>query len=67
MDFKFTFIFDIIKLLGGDTLIVGVLVQLSNKNIDKIFDYCVPLELESKIKVGIRVTVPFGKMILEHT
>ena len=46
-------------------MIVGVLVELSNKNIDKIFDYNVPMELESKIKVGIRVTVPFGRMTLE--
>ena len=46
-------------------MIVGVLVELSNKNIDKIFDYIVPEEFTSKIKVGIRVTVPFGRMILE--
>lgn len=46
-------------------MIVGVLVELSNKNIDKIFDYIVPKEFASKIKVGIRVTVPFGRMTLE--
>ena len=46
-------------------MIVGVLVELSNKNIDKIFDYNVPVELISKIKVGIRVIVPFGRMTLE--
>lgn len=46
-------------------MIVGVLVELSNKNIDKTFDYNVPVELVSKIKVGIRVTVPFGRMTLE--
>ena len=46
-------------------MVVGVLVELSSKNIDKIFDYNVPLELVSKIKVGIRVTVPFGRMTLE--
>jgi len=46
-------------------LIVGVLVQLSNKNIDKIFDYKVSDELKSKIKVGIRVEVPFGYQKLE--
>ena len=51
--------------MGGVTLIVGVLVELSNKNIDKIFDYIVPEEFTSKIKVGIRVTVPFGRMTLE--
>lgn len=46
-------------------MVVGVLVELSNKNIDKIFDYSVPLLLTDKIKLGIRVLVPFGKQTLE--
>ena len=46
-------------------MIIGVLVQLSNKNIDKVFDYSVPSELIDKIKIGIRVEVPFGKQVLE--
>lgn len=46
-------------------MIVGVLVELSNKNIDRIFDYIVPSNLESKIKIGVRVTVPFHNQILE--
>jgi len=46
-------------------MIVNVLVELSNKNIDKTFDYIVPPKLEDKIKIGKRVTVPFGKQILE--
>ena len=46
-------------------MIIGVLVQLSNKNIDKIFDYKVQKELEDKIKIGIRVEVPFGHQKLE--
>ncbi len=46
-------------------MIVGVLVQLSNQSVDKIFDYQVPLDLQSKIKLGIRVQVPFGKQTLE--
>ena len=46
-------------------MIVGVLVQLSNKNIDKIFDYKVKKELEKDIKIGIRVEVPFGHQKLE--
>ena len=45
-------------------MIVGVLVELSNKNIDKVFDYRVPKELEEKIKIGIRVKVSFGHMEL---
>lgn len=46
-------------------MIIGVLVQLSNKNIDKIFDYKVKKELEKDIKIGIRVEVPFGHQKLE--
>ena len=46
-------------------MIVSVLVQLSNKNIDKTFDYIVPRSLEDKIKIGIRVSVPFHHQVLE--
>lgn len=46
-------------------MIVGVLVQLSSQNIDKVFDYLVPSNLEKSIKVGIRVLVPFGRQTLE--
>ena len=46
-------------------MIVGVLVEISAKAVDKIFEYTVPKELEESIKVGIRVLVPFGKMTLE--
>ena len=45
-------------------MVVGVLVELSNKNIDKVFDYLVPECFMEDIKVGIRVEVPFGKQIL---
>ena len=46
-------------------MVVGVLVELSNKNIDRIFDYKVPSDLIDKVKVGVRVSVPFGKMIVD--
>lgn len=46
-------------------MVVCVLVELSNKNIDKVFDYNVPKELESNIKIGIRVEVPFGRQVLD--
>ncbi len=46
-------------------MIAGVLVELSNKNIDKVFDYSVPSNLEKEIKLGIRVLVPFGRQKLE--
>ena len=40
----------------------GVVVELSNKNIDKIFTYEVPSNMN--VLVGERVLVPFGKMCL---
>ena len=46
-------------------MVAGVLVSISNKNVDKIFDYSVPGELIDSIKIGIRVYVPFGNMKLE--
>ncbi len=45
-------------------MIAGVLVEISNKNVDKIFDYLVPKCLEDKIKVGLRVIAPFGNMTI---
>ena len=44
---------------------VNVLVELSNRNVDKYFSYNVPRDMESDIKVGVRVKVPFGKQNLE--
>ena len=46
-------------------MIIGVLVEISNKMVDKVFDYLVPMNLIDKIKIGIRVSVPFGRMTLE--
>lgn len=46
-------------------MVVGVLVQLASQNVDKIFDYSVPKELENSMQVGIRVLVPFGRQTLE--
>ena len=46
-------------------MVIGVLVELSNKNIDRVFDYAVPSRFLDRIKLGIRVKVPFGKMELE--
>ena len=63
--YKVFLFFDIIFVHGGGTLIAGVLVEITNKNVDKIFDYVVPDNLVPFIKVGIRVSVPFGKMTLE--
>lgn len=46
-------------------MVANVLVELSNRNVDKAFTYNVPKELENLIKTGIRVLVPFGKQTLE--
>jgi len=41
-------------------MIAGILVEITNKSVDRIFDYKIPLHLMDKIKVGTRVNVPFG-------
>ena len=46
-------------------MVVGVLVQLSSQNVDRVFDYLVPEHFIPSIKVGVRVLVPFGKQNLE--
>ena len=46
-------------------MVVGVLVELSNKNIDRVFDYDVPICFVDKIKKGIKVKVPFSRQVLE--
>ena len=46
-------------------MVVGVLVEIQNKRVDKIFDYLVPDDLKNSIKVGFRVVVPFGRMKLD--
>ena len=42
-----------------------VIVEIGVKKVDKTFTYKIPSEYIDKIKIGIRVKVPFGKMILE--
>ncbi len=44
---------------------VSVLTQIGSKKVDKSFSYHVPKGLEDNIKVGVRVRVPFGNMILD--
>lgn len=46
-------------------MIAEVLVEIKTKNIDQTFSYMIPKELESTIKIGVRVVVPFGKQKLE--
>ena len=51
--------------MGKYALYVDVLVELKAKKIDKTFTYLIPDSLKDKIKVGVRVLVPFGKQTLE--
>lgn len=46
-------------------MIIKVLVEISHKKIDKTFYYLVNDELKDKIKIGIRVLVPFATLKLE--
>ena len=46
-------------------MIIKVLVEISHKKLDKTFYYKVPSNLEEKIKIGIRVLVPFASFKLE--
>ncbi len=46
-------------------MVANVLVELSNRNIDKEFTYNIPSNLKDKIKIGIRVKVPFNNSYLE--
>ena len=43
----------------------SVLVELKAKALDKTFTYSIPSEFAHKVKIGIRVLVPFGKQKLE--
>lgn len=52
-------------MLGGDYMYVSVLIQIGAKAVDQSFSYHVPKVLEDNIKVGVRVRVPFGNMILD--
>ncbi len=46
-------------------MVVEVLVELKAKRIDQTYSYLIPEILKEKVKVGIRVLVPFGRQQLE--
>lgn len=43
-------------------MIVEVIISSNAKDLNRIFDYNVPSKFESFIKIGSKVTVPFGTM-----
>ena len=46
-------------------MVAKVLVEIKAGTVDKTFTYNIPSALEDKIKVGIRVLVPFGRQMVE--
>ena len=38
-----------------------VILSISHTNIDRVFDYGVHAGLENRIRIGMRVRVPFGR------
>ena len=38
-----------------------IIIDISTKNVDRVFQYKIPSELISEVQVGSRVLVPFGK------
>lgn len=46
-------------------MVANVLVEVKAQNIDKTFTYNIPEIFNDKVKVGIRVKVPFGRQTLE--
>lgn len=44
---------------------VDVLVEIKAKRIDKTFTYSIPNDMIDRVKVGIRILVPFGNQRLE--
>lgn len=43
-------------------MIAEVIIQSNVKNLNHVFDYEIPIELEEKINIGSKVFVPFGNM-----
>ena len=52
-------------MFGVDYMYVSVLTQIGAKAVDQTFFYHVPKLLENNIKIGVRVRIPFGNMILD--
>ena len=38
-----------------------IIIDLSVKNVDRIFQYQIPAHLREAVKPGVQVNVPFGK------
>ena len=47
--------------MENTVLYADIIIDISTKNVDRVFQYCVPPELKESVQVGSRVMVPFGK------
>ena len=41
-------------------MIAEVIINSSVKNLNKTFDYKIPVEIENEISIGSRILLPFG-------
>lgn len=46
-------------------MVIDVITEIQNTGVDKTFSYLVPDQFKDIVKIGARVTIPFGKQILE--
>lgn len=46
-------------------MIASVLLEIKAKSVDKTFDYIIPNVLKETLKIGVRVSVPFGNQKLQ--
>ena len=44
-------------------MIASVIVEYNAKALNKVFDYLIPDALLKDIKIGHKVTIPFGKKL----
>ena len=42
-------------------MIAEIIIESNVKNLNRVFDYNIPKEMENNISIGSRVLVPFGR------
>ena len=47
---------------GNIVVVAEVIINSTVKNLNRVFDYNIPVELENDVKIGSRILVPFGNM-----
>ena len=51
-------------IIGGPNMYAYCVIEYPIKTLDKAFTYLIPKELELKIKVGMKVLVPFNTRLV---